>query len=50
MNFSRSPSRLIDFPREETCVVACGTQNFFANAIVTENSLDAIDEENDSKT
>ena len=38
MKFSRSPSRLIDFHREKTCVVACGTQNFFANAIVTGNS------------
>jgi len=52
MKFSRSPSRLIDFHREKTCVVACGTQNFFANAIVTGNSprCDQIDEGNDSKT
>jgi hypothetical protein len=53
MKLSDFPCFSSNFLGKKTGVVACGAQNFFANAIGTGNTpleVDAIDEGNDSKT
>jgi hypothetical protein len=52
MKLSDFPCFSSNFLCKKNGVVACGAQNFFANAIGTGNTLsvDAIDEGNDSKT